>query len=369
MSMTIGRFLPGLAVMWVGANMAGGAETAKHFEGPYHITVTSSTTVRATVKSMRQYPNLAAQEWLAVFPLPPEFEGQPSARGRVEIVGAPFADFERITDEGILRQPLVAVHWSPDQIEGMQTVAARAIYEVTVARRVLEPGEPARPVRPLSPSERSAFLAPTPHCDYLSRPFQAWLRKTGLSRGSHERDLDFAHRAMTTLVTTHTYRYDPTSDRSASAVCVAGWSDCGGLSTIYTSILRANGIPARCLAGRHLKLNRTHVRMDFYSEEVGWVPADPSVSIASHSVDAGFGREGSDMVIMHLDRIRFRGRDQCNLGGGLVFPQKAQGSGAGMTLEHTMVVEDLSADGGPAPDASRPAGMQKRKSAPSRRRR
>ena len=111
---------------------------------------------------------------------------------------------------------------------------------------------------------------------------------------------------METMVRTHTYRFELMSDRSASAVCKAGWSDCGGLATVYVSILRANGIPARCLSGRNLKPDGTHVRLDFYAEGVGWVPGDPSQAIARHSADAGFGREPTDMVIMHFDLIRFQ---------------------------------------------------------------
>jgi len=56
---------------------------------------------------------------------------------------------------------------------------------------------------------------------------------------------------------------------------LVGWSDCGGLATLYVSILRANGIPARCLTGRSIDPNTPHVKMDFYAEGVGWVPGIP----------------------------------------------------------------------------------------------
>ena len=180
-----------------------------------------------------------------------------------------------------------------------------ATYDVTIARRRLEPGDPSAPVPELSRSERSAFLAPSNHFDFTGSKFQAWLRKEDLKRRPDERDLDFAYRAMVAMVRTHTYRLEVRSDRSASAVCEAGWSDCGGLATVYVSILRANGIPARCLSGRTVKPDSTHVRMDFHAEGVGWVPGDPAVAISAHSADAGFGRERTDMVIMHYDRSDF----------------------------------------------------------------
>ena len=122
---------------------------------------------------------------------------------------------------------------------------------------------------------------PSKHFDFTSPRFRAWLVTEDLKRKSAERDLDFAHRAMQAMVKTYTYRFELKSDRSASAVCKAGWSDCGGLATVYVSILRSNGIPARCLSGRNVKPDSTHVRLDFYAEGVGWVPGDPALAIGS----------------------------------------------------------------------------------------
>ena len=65
------------------------------------------------------------------------------------------------------------------------------------------------------------------------------------------------------------------SDRSATAVCKAGWSDCGGLATVYVSILRANGIPGPVPFGRDLGRRRDSRPAEFYAEGVGWVPAIP----------------------------------------------------------------------------------------------
>ena len=262
------------------------------------------------------------------------------------------------------------MHWYPDDIDGeRQNVAAEAIYDVTITRRKLEPGEPIQPIRRLKPVERSTFLASTSHFDFSSRTFQACLRKHNLKRKSGERDLDFAYRAMETLIGTHTYRYVPTSDRSASAVCAAGWSDCGGLSTIYVCILRANGIPARCLTGRLIKPNSPHMKMDFYAERIGWVPGDPAVAIGSHSAEAGLGQEHFDMVITHFDLLRINDRYQSLQGIGVIRPVRAQGNGTGRTFEHEMVVEVLSADDRMATATSRPAESKAQKPAPTRRRR
>jgi transglutaminase-like putative cysteine protease len=348
------RGLATLAVLMVSVGAARGAEDPRHFEGAYHVTIAPLKRVRATVTSTIRFPNLVASEWWAAFPWPPEFEGQPSARVKVRIAGAPLAEADRITDESALHQPLVALHWFPDGIDSAHSITAEATYDVTVARRVLEPGASGTPVRRLTPLERSAFLASTTHFDFASPKFQGWLRKRGLRRQPGERDLDFSYRALDSLVKTHTYRFELNSRRSASAVAAAGWSDCGGLATLYVSILRAAGIPARCLSGRSIDPNTTHVKMDFYADEIGWVPADPAVAVGSHRAEPGFGRDHFDMVITHFDLIRLDDRYQWLQGIGTAHSLSAQGSGAGMTFEHSMQVEVLSEDAEVRRETARP---------------
>jgi transglutaminase-like putative cysteine protease len=363
------HFLIAVVLTLVGAESAVPAEFDKRFEGPYKITTTPPRRIRATVRSVYRYPNLVAQEWMVAYPLPPEFDGQPLARGRIEIVDAPFAELGRINDETALRQPLTTRHWVPESNEGARGFTVEATYDLAICRRTLEPGAPTPPVPPLTRAGRSAFLAPSNHFDFTSPKFRAWLRAEDLVRKPGERDMDFAYRAMEAMVRLFKYRFELRSDRSASAVCKAGWSDCGGLATVYVSTLRASGIPARCLTGRNLKPDGPHVRMDFHAEGVGWVPGDPAVAIGAKSADAGFGRERSDMVIMHFDLIRVE-RDYCWLQGiGAVRSLNEEaGTGAGMTLEHVMTVEPLSADDGPEPAPPPRDGARKRKVATARRR-
>jgi transglutaminase-like putative cysteine protease len=343
------------------ARSAAANDSEKHFEGPYKITITASKNIRATVKSVYRYPNMVAREWWVAYPLPPEFDGQPAARGSIRILGVPLTEPGRISDETVLRQPLATLHWFPDTIDGGQGFTVEATYDLTINRRALEPGEPSAPVAKLTRAERAAFLAPSNHFDFTSPKFRAWLGKQELKRKKEERDLDFAYRAMEVMVRTHIYRFELLSDRSASAVCKAGWSDCGGLATVYVSSLRANGIPARCLTGRNLKPDGAHVRLEFYAEGVGWVPGDPSRAIARRSADAGFGREPTDMVIMHFDLIRFERLYHWLQGIGAVrsINQNEAGSAAGMSLEHTMTVELLADSAVGA--AAAPEGTERRK--------
>ena len=346
------RLLPALILIMVRFGSAAAADSPRHFEGPYHVTVTPLERVRATVTSTFRFPEVDAREWWAAFPWPPEFEGQPRARVQVRIAEAPFAETNQTVDESAFRRPIVALHWFPNGNDASHTVTAEADYEVTITRRTLEPGAANPPVRRLTPAERSGFLAATTHFDFSTSRFQTWLRKQGLRRKSGERDLDFAYRAMESLVKTHTYRAELWSNRSASAVCTSGWSDCGGLATIYVSILRANGIPARCLTGRSIDPNTTHVKMDFYADDVGWVPGDPAVAIGSHRAGAGFGREHFDMIIAHFDLVRLSGKYHWLQGIATLQALDTGGNGGKISFDHAMRFEILPLESGANPAAS-----------------
>ena len=354
------RLLTALIVATAGFESAPADDSPRHFEGPYHVTITPLERVRATVTSTFRFADVEAHEWWAVFPSPPEFEGQPSARVQTRIAEAPLAEADRITDESTLRQPLVAMHWFPSHDDTSHALTAEAVYEVSITRRTLEPGAGSTPVRRLTTAERSVFLAATTHFDFSSSRFQAWLRKQDLRRREDERDLDFAYRAMEALVQTHAYRFELKSNRSASAVAAAGWSDCGGLSTLYVGILRANGIPARCLTGRSIDPNTTHVKIDFYAQDVGWVPGDPAVAIGSHRALAGFGRDHFNMVITHFDLVRLGGRYQWMQGvPNLQMLNSGEGGGR-IAFDHAMRVEILPADTSPSPAATSAVEPEKR---------
>jgi hypothetical protein len=86
------RLLPALIVVMVGFGPAATAESPRHFEGPYHVTIKPLERVRATVTSTFRFPGRDAQEWWAAFPWPPQFEGQPSARIQVRIAEAPVEE-------------------------------------------------------------------------------------------------------------------------------------------------------------------------------------------------------------------------------------------------------------------------------------
>ena len=52
--------------------------------------------------------------------------------------------------------------------------------------------------------------------------------------------------------------------------------DCGNYSSVFISLLRAKGIPARHVVMVHGMNDEFHVRAEFYVPAYGWIPADPT---------------------------------------------------------------------------------------------
>ena len=173
------------------------------------------------------------------------------------------------------------------------------------------PAVPALPEK-----ERKLYLTEYGDCDYTSAAFMKWLKKENLARKAGESEIDYTRRVFLAIRAGFQYEYKPDMDRTASAVCAAGKSECGGLSMLFVAALRAHGIPARSLYGRwaesadpDVKLNGTryyqwHVKAEFFAAGVGWVPADLSGAILHDKTPAGleyFGHDKGDFLTFHID--------------------------------------------------------------------
>ena len=75
--------------------------------------------------------------------------------------------------------------------------------------------------------------------------------------------------------------------------------DCGNFSSVFISLLRAKGIPARHIVMISPQENGYHVRAEFYIPAYGWIPADPTFKNSDPRGDY-FGKFTGKYVIMSL---------------------------------------------------------------------
>lgn len=91
------------------------------------------------------------------------------------------------------------------------------------------------------------------------------------------------------------YKYLSSSGlNTLEKILADGGGDCGNLSSIYISLLRAKGIPARHV----IAIGGNHVWSEFYIQDFGWVPVD--VSIKTHYDPQGnyFGRYDGKWIVV-----------------------------------------------------------------------
>lgn len=297
----------------------------------YQLETAKGQRIRATLAYEISVPKARAEEWVLYAASAPELPCQSQVRSRLEPGGV---ESKETSD---LQRPVLAARLPVKNAAHEKELSLQITYEATLFARRLVPAASAKkgkPVRPLSDQERSAALQPSTTYDFKQAEFRKWLDEQKLSRGSTESDVDFARRTFLSLRTKFGYEYKSTMDRRSSIVCRAGRSDCGGLSAVFVSAMRTNGIPARCLVGRWAMSSKQgeklgdslyhqwHVKAEFFANGVGWVPVDVSVGIGKDRTAQDslrhFGNDRGDFLVQHidhdlvLDSIHF-GKSECGV--------------------------------------------------------
>jgi hypothetical protein len=116
--------------------------------------------------------------------------------------------------------------------------------------------------------------------------------------------------------------------------------------------LRAAGIPARLLVGRWAKTAKPtdqleglpygqwHVKLEFYVDGVGWIPADAAIEM--HDPTAWFGKQSADFITLHVDPgVRVKtlfGERELLFAQGMAFWIRGDGTLDDKTVEETWTV-------------------------------
>ena len=269
--------------------------------------------IRGVLSYQVHCPNMAASKWSVFAAIAPNSPGQDQTR--TQMVPQPSESREQSPEN---REIIGLV--LPGQGPTANTLSVSVTYEATLYSRVLKPIVPSDkvpPVQPLRPVDRTNYLASRGDINHGSAEFGAWLTREKLRREKAEPDIPFAGRVYRRLKMLFQYDYQPLSSRVATQVCKAGKSDCGGLSILFVSVMRANGIPARVLYGRWATsadpsstLGKTpyyqwHVKSEFFAREAGWVPVDLSGAVESDKKDpeslAYFGNDPGDFITFHFN--------------------------------------------------------------------
>lgn len=276
-----------------------------------HLETTPAQHIRATYTFAVNAPNIAAQEWLLFAAMPPTLSSQREVRATMN------HDAHLDAEKSPFGRPLLTARVPAQEAGDRQNLSVQMTLEATLYKRKLVKGAPTEAVPPLDAEERRFSLAKTPTEDFTAQAFLDWLDRTGLRRKAGETDLNFAARVFQTLKHGANYLYSgPFQTRQASKICDSLKTDCGGLSVVFVSALRAGRVPARTLCGRWARtapagdpLVAMHVKSEFYAEGVGWVPCDLSSAVQfdhDGTTLRYFGDDPGDHLVQHTDTdLRF----------------------------------------------------------------
>lgn len=273
----------------------------------FGIQSTQSQKVNALMGIDVEAPEASALDWLICFPCPPELPGQ-----RLTRYGTESGRYSKVQELSKFKRDIFCVRHAVQNKTDATKLSARFYYQLVLTARQLCSAPLQVPM--LSAHDRLRYLAESTSFDFNNAVFRNWLRVRKLKKEPSERDIDFAWRLYLTIRRDYHYMYDMNQQRVASYLCSVDKTDCGGLSFLFVSALRANGIPARALIGHWLKpgagpnskendYGKVHVISEFYANGAGWIPVDLSLAVSNKSDNplSNFGNCDSNFVTMHID--------------------------------------------------------------------
>ena len=120
--------------------------------------------------------------------------------------------------------------------------------------------------------------------------------------GSETNPYLLTHKFYNYVITTAHYRLVGKGLLGAKALLTNGEGECGDYSSLFIALSRAKGIPARPVVGYWAisGLDQTHVWAEFYIENLGWIPVDPTIGQAQPGKrDYYFGNMDNQRVILN----------------------------------------------------------------------
>ncbi|MFO0847970.1 MAG: transglutaminase domain-containing protein [Gemmataceae bacterium] len=258
-------------------------------------------------------PKLTVAKWLVFVPVAPELPGQTKLKTTLSPKGEPVADLSKQA------RPLLVARVPADTPARKTALPIKVTYEASLRSRTLKPlvGPPPT-VPPLSARDRTNYTADSDTINWKTDALQVWMDEAKYRRQPKEGEVEFARRVFLGLTDTFKYGFDPKAETKASAVCRSEKADCGGLSVLFTAVMRANGVPARVRYGRWAKSAKPdekldghqylqwHVKAEFYAAGVGWVPVDLAMSLGfTRPADrlTQFGKDDGTFLTLHVDPV------------------------------------------------------------------
>lgn len=125
-----------------------------------------------------------------------------------------------------------------------------------------------------------------------------WIVETSKEIGNAAADdLDYVRRAYSIVTKEFVYGDWPGGFTNLIA---RKQGDCGGITTVFVDLLRERGIPARAMVC--LRPDESpHVWPEFYLQNYGWIPTDPTFDLGRTGHEENFGIRQDNTIVMTYD--------------------------------------------------------------------
>ncbi|EMI18728.1 transglutaminase domain protein [Rhodopirellula maiorica SM1] len=317
-----------------------------------------SQRIVGTLKGSLTTPSMAVNTWVVVVPQVPSFDGQQV------IDQATSLDAEEIVDQSPEKRPLLRSKVKVAAPETPSTSSYESAITVQLySRKLKRRSQRHSDVQDLLPSERDRYLVPDRYFDYESEAFRAWKEQHGFVREKRESEFAFAHRVFQTITTDYSYQYEFRQERTATNLCQLNETDCGGLSILFTTVMRSEAIPARTLVGRWAKSasraskrggdrdDAFHVIAEFFAKDIGWIPVDAASAVLHDNTPTKtkyFGIQAGNFVTFHFDQEVLIDTDLWGVKpmGFVQMPKywfRGKGAFDDIVFKHDWIVEKVSA--------------------------
>ncbi len=270
--------------------------------------------IEAVLDQTIHAPKLNASEWVLIAPIAPTLSGQTEVKTALDPSGKETTESSELS-RPVLRARHQVGRGLPTKNCRVQLHYSAVIRSRRLVSRDVYEGRPPR-VPNLERDERRQTLITRGRYSLDSPAVQTWLKQNELKRGEDESDLDYGRRCFLAIKNSFEYSYANTMSRTPQVLCEDREGDCGGLSILFTALMRANDIPARVLVGRWLRSSQqgkewfgvayseTHAEAEFWCKGLGWVPVDLASAVLYDDGRPGlkfFGNDPGDFFVQHTD--------------------------------------------------------------------
>ncbi|KAF2076662.1 hypothetical protein CYY_002032 [Polysphondylium violaceum] len=286
----------------------------KHLEmwrGSFSLVQKPTKRVKAELATTFSYPNANIKKWVMILPAPPSpTQTQTILSARYDLYDCRgvnmIAQGTMINTHAHYIFRAVAENPPPD---ATKTVISKCIIEAQLSSIKLTKGPAQAPVAPLPDHVKRYHMLETPKMNYKDPVFKEWLNTHHLhpmllSDGSYEPILCYAYRVFMFIKVHFNYIYPVDDGRKATDSILTRSTDCGGFSILFSSVMRAHGIPSKLMFGHWAQSGiQYHVKGEFYVNGLGWVPFDMAAGVGDNHepFTYNFGQDTGEFITLHFD--------------------------------------------------------------------